>query len=261
MAGESAKQQTAEVSKRHGLWLNRGRKAKGEKLIRWRPAPRYRVSAKKVLRAIDNQLKCGTSAGGLKFFKYSADKPEFSPNKWETWPYICMNFDLASEHVSGYYYGERVLQLNCDLFGDGAHGCNRDTMGALGISALKQFWQVMMISMNLPFGPMDNGEWGNQLDDTMAKIKTQYSRSSLPVLFRQEAPRMLRSLKLGQTDLPGLEDPEMELWDYCMEAGLRRRAGSKVTAARFCGSTASAQVNVEHWGIDKFCRTATHVCV
>ena len=151
--------------------------------------------------------------------------------------------------------------LNSDFFGDGAHGCNWDTMLALGQSALKQFWQVMMVSMNLPFGPKDNDEWGSMLNETMGKVRSQYSKSNLPVLFRLEAPRMLKALQKAGVDLPGVEDPEHELWDWCMEAGLRRKAGSKVTAARFPGSVASAQCNVEHWWIDKFCRTASkYIC-
>ena len=129
-------------------------------------------------------------------------------------------------------------------------------MLALGQCALKQFWQAMMVSMNLPFGPMDNDEWGNMLNETMGKVRSQYGTSNLPVLFRLEAPIMLKALQKAGVDLPGVEDPEHELWDWCMEAGLRRKAGSKVTAARFQGGVASAVCNVEHWWIDKFCRTA-----
>ena len=254
--GQTQAQQRKEISRRHGLWLNRGRAKKGQKLITLRLVPRYRVGAKKALRAWDSQLRVGTASGGLKIFQHNPDKDVWHPTRWDSWPYLAMNLDLASDNVCGYYYGERELHLNSDLFGDGAHGCNRDVFGALDLACLKQFWQVMQISMNMPFGPMDNDEWGNMLDDVVELIKRTYARHDLPLLFRKEAPKMLRQLRNAGIELPGLEDPEMELFDYCMEAGLRRKAGSKITAARFCGSIAAAKCNVEHWAMDKVCRTA-----
>ena len=64
-----SKEVAAETSARHRLWLNRGRAVGAKRLATWRPLKRYRVSAKKLLRALDNQVRVGMGLSGLEHFQ------------------------------------------------------------------------------------------------------------------------------------------------------------------------------------------------
>lgn len=66
---DSAKEVAAETSPRHRLWLNRGRAVGAKRLATWLPLKRYRVGAKKLLRALDNQVRVGMGLRGLEHFQ------------------------------------------------------------------------------------------------------------------------------------------------------------------------------------------------
>ena len=57
----------ADQQRRHQSWVKR--KAPDGKAATWKPAKRYRVSAKHWLQNPDNQLKMSTQTGGVAFFK------------------------------------------------------------------------------------------------------------------------------------------------------------------------------------------------
>ena len=73
--GEAAQ----DTSRRHRLWLTRGRQGAGKKFASWRPQARYRVSAKICCRALDNQIRVGMGKSGLKLFQKRSgeDAPEW----------------------------------------------------------------------------------------------------------------------------------------------------------------------------------------
>ena len=52
---------------RHRIWLQR-KTPTGKKKASWRPVKQYRVASKKLLRCIVNQLRHGTTTGGLVCF-------------------------------------------------------------------------------------------------------------------------------------------------------------------------------------------------
>ena len=176
-----AKAIAKETNDRHRLWLNRGRRLGAKKLATWRPRPVYRANALKVLRAAGTQLEVATPSGGLKMFIRLPKDDLWASENWESWPYLALNFDHASENVCAYNYLDRFLNGNTDLFGDPSHGANRDTLLSLDRSGLKQFLQVMMVSWNLPHGPADDDSWSNLLDEVIVHLEKTYSRGNLPV--------------------------------------------------------------------------------
>ena len=216
----------------------------------------YRGSAKKVLRAADNQLKVSTPSGGLKMFIRVPTDATWHDKNWERWPYIALNLDHASENFCAYNYFDKKLGGNADLFGDNSHGGNRDTFLSLDRAGLKQFIQVMMVSWNLPHGPADDDSWSNMLDEVLAYVKQVYNKGNLPALFLAMAPKMIEMLRRSGFQFPGEDDIEWELWCYVIDDGLRRKAGSKVTACRFQGHISTAQANINCWWADRFIRTA-----
>ena len=163
--------------------------------------------------------------------------------------------DCGPDNVSASNALMYLFKCCFDFWGDPPHGCNRDTLNALNMSSLRQFWSVMLISFNLPFGPQNDNGWANLLDEAVKHLATTYSHSNLPALFLQAAPRMLELLINMGVELPGLLDKEFELWDFFISQGLRRKGCEMMTNCRFQGSVASAQANVDYWEVDRTMRT------
>ena len=99
--GKTQKEAAQDTSRRHRLWLTRGRQTAGKKFATWRPQTRYRVSAKKLLRAVNNQIRVGMGESGLRFFQKQdpKDAPEWSDQNWESWPFLMAVFDLGFHNV------------------------------------------------------------------------------------------------------------------------------------------------------------------
>ena len=102
--------------------------------------------------------------------------------------------DCGSDNVSAMNALLYLFKCCIDFWGDPPHGCNRDTLNALGMASLRQFWSVMLISFNLPFGPQNDNGWQNQLDDLMQDLAATYSHSNLPWVCIQ--PLLFQSIIL-----------------------------------------------------------------
>ena len=111
----AAKEVATETNARHRLWLNRGRRLGAKKLATWRPRPIYRASARNVLRAVDNQFRVLTPSGGLKMFIRVAEDFKWACENWETWPYLALNFDHASEICCAYHGFDTVKRMKSGL--------------------------------------------------------------------------------------------------------------------------------------------------
>ena len=150
--------------------------------------------------------------------------------------------DLGSDNVSGLMALIMHFGCNMDLFGDGSHAANRDTVLALGMAHLKQFWQVMMCSFNVPHGPMNDEQNDSAIQAVVDHLKANYGHGNLPALFLAAAPRILEVLRLAGIELPGELDPEYEALDYMLQNWNAAR-GPKATACRLQGTVATAEKN------------------
>ena len=180
------------VSARHRQWLRRGRFSGSQKKASWRPKRYHGVAAKKVCRALDDQIRFSMGVSGLKHFQYQDPEtcPVWKDDNWANWLYLMAVGDCGPDNVSAMNALLYLFKCCIDFWGDPPHGCNRDTLNALGMASLRQFWSVMLISFKISFGPQNGNGWQNLLDDLMQHLAATYSHSNLPALFLQAAPRM-----------------------------------------------------------------------
>ena len=239
-----------DVVSRHRAWLQRGNNCKKQG---WRPAPRYRVSSRKLLRQMDNMFNVSTHTGGLAYFLRDEEKDAWADKNWRDWPYLGITSDLGSDNVCAFHALEKKLLGNVDLWPDGSHAANRDTWLMLGHVGMKQFWILMMCVWNVPFGPMGDDGWLNTLMEAWEMIK-EMTCDKCP-LFLEMAPRMIEAFVRAGIMLPGEQSEEQELWNMLLERGPFRRYGSRVNANRFQGSIHAAKQHLQDWHLDLFVRT------
>ena len=169
-------------------------------------------------------------------------------------PHDVHPFRVRRALLCGYMSAERHFKLNADLCPDWSHGGNRDVMLGLGQSGLKGMFQVLVMMFNLPHGPCNDDGWQAVMHDTVQHIKDHHGPST--PLFQAGSRRMLQAMSAQGIELPGEQDADQELWDFCMSQGLSRRSGQRVTMCRFQAGTAAAKHNLGYWEVDKFLRTA-----
>ena len=89
----------------------------------------------------------------------------------------------------------------------------------------------------------------------MDNLRKHYKLGSTPH-FQEPPPKMLEQLRRGGFEFDESEASiERQLWDFALSIGLERRAGSKITTARFQSGIAGALKNLPFWGMDTFVRT------
>jgi hypothetical protein len=166
-----AKTRWDDAGARQKSWLHRGKRT-GKKFAGWRPRKLHRVATKKFLATTDNQIRVSTTRPGLKWWQYDASELQEQFRDWRCFPFIALGMDLGSDNVCGMFAGAYKFGLNWDGVPDNSHGCNKDIDGALRSCDLFDFWLLMVISWNLPFG------WSNEPDTRCHGIllRKQYLR-------------------------------------------------------------------------------------
>lgn len=167
-----------EDTTRHRAWLDRG-SAQGN-ACSWRPKPVYRVGAKRVLAELDNQVRQSCPLPGLKHFQPCPEKT--GPwSCWRTWPHINVTHDLGSDMLCASNAAENEFKLNYTKMPDFDHGCQRSLIEMLKGAGVHEFFLLMVVSWNLPNGPINNDYRYHQLleaTDQCAKVHT--ARSCVP---------------------------------------------------------------------------------
>ena len=241
-----------DTMQRHKLWCMRG--AAGCQTQGWRSKKQHRIASKKCLRNVDWQLQVGTQCGGLKHFVPDEELPVWKPARWADWPYLMMCLDQGSDQQCGYNALQNRWGANVDMLGDFSHGANRDTMLGLHGAGLKQYFQLLCMSFNLPFGPMDNDGWADLMLDCVTHLRANFTPETAP-LFMADSRKMKEALVLLGVELPGLQDADVELFEWALDLAENRRNGSKVTACRFQAQISAAELNLLYWWVDKWVRT------
>jgi hypothetical protein len=99
----------------------------------------HRVSSKRWMAALDNQLKSSALPTGLATFAPSASGEAPWDNSRQ-WPHFTMSLDLGSDGLSGYMALERKFKLKCDKIPDASHAANRDMIFSLQQAGLDSLW-------------------------------------------------------------------------------------------------------------------------
>jgi hypothetical protein len=237
MSSESAKRQCA--------WLERGARQAGASS--WRPVVLHRVSAKRWCMNIDNDLQVSTHFGGLRHFQVD-DRPVWHQSQWRSWPTIFIPMDLGPDGQSGMSaleYKFRLCVLKCP---DPSHGLQRDQWVVLKDMHLFQWWLLMMVSVNMPYGPRQSEERLTQFRNLCIDLHGKNPRA-FP-LFMARVPGALRDLRDAGVELPGEGDPEQELWEYWLQRGHFRRSGYRCNLNRFQGGFVRVANDMQHWELD-----------
>ena len=66
---------------------------------------------------------------------------------------------------------------------------------------------------------------------------------------------MREALVLLGVELPGIQDADVELFEWALDLAENRRNGSKVTACRFQAQISAAELNLLYCWVDKWVRT------
>jgi hypothetical protein len=92
-----AESQGASIVKRQKQWLCRY--VGGAREQSWRPMVEHRVSPKRWMAALDNQLNCSALPTGLATFAPSASR-EAPWDNWRQWPHLTISLDLGSDGLA-----------------------------------------------------------------------------------------------------------------------------------------------------------------
>ncbi|CAK0876142.1 unnamed protein product, partial [Prorocentrum cordatum] len=235
---------TASVMERQLAWLTRG--APGARPGAWRPVKLHRVASRRWLQNLDNQLNTCSDLEGLKDFRI-----EDTTRDWVNWRCLSVSLDLGSDGVCATnaltYFEE--LKINMLRFPDPSHGANRSIDHAINKTQLRGMWMLMMISFSLPHGPDQDDLRHLQLREAMTYCFNRLSPSTCP-LFMELAPYMIQDLNRVGDRLPGVDSPEVELWEYLKKRVWVSSPGERCNTNRFMSSVSAAKLNVPYWHID-----------
>eukprot|EP00971_Amphidinium_carterae_P061357 1215082-Amphidinium_carterae.1 len=93
--------------------------------------------------------------------------------------------------VSGYYAATYGQGLNCDVLWDMSHGLHNDTINALKGVGAWQFVLLLLVTVNLPHGPMqDEAMRFAQLVESTQSMYQQHEPQICP-LFQAHAVNIL----------------------------------------------------------------------
>ena len=111
------------------LWLKRN--ARICKQASWRPAKRYRGSARKWLSATDNQWKTTLGLTGWKYFCLDEKDSLWEATNWRKWPHTGLATDCGADAMSALCGLEYKWKANITRFLDEAHQKHRAMEDAL----------------------------------------------------------------------------------------------------------------------------------
>ena len=177
-------------------------------------------------------------------FEYFRNIPHLNISSDQGSDMLCALFALL------YFAG---VKINCTLWFDPAHGCNRDFWGAALSQDLRSFLLLMMISMNVLHGPDESDHrYGQMLD-----IVLKHMDSTGPTLCAVYQFLHAKLLMEFDIDLETGESPEQALW-YTMKGFLKgMKKGYKTNQARFLAVLADGGEMLKFWHLRLYMVTVT----
>ena len=147
------------------------------------------------------------------------------------------------------------MKLNLWEWSDQSHGGNRSFEGVLRDVGMYDFWLLLLISWNLPWGPDKDESRRNQISQAMEDLFAMTVPEDCP-LFIEAAPTMLKELdEAGVFMLQHERSPEWKLWDWLKTKGQFEKTGRRTTMCRFGGTLATASQQRPLWSMHLFQRT------
>lgn len=235
---------------RHRAWILRG--APGAEPNSWRPRTLHRVPAKRVLTYMDAQIRITTGLSGFKaFVKEGGGEPW---TDWRKWPHVGVAMDLGSDQNATMHFLLYGLKAKASMIPDGSHAAHRDMVMLLRRMDLYPFWVFMLVSWNLPHGPFQDDLRYAQLRQAMKDVYEKCSPHE-NVLYQEFFPIIARDFAAAGIELPGVEDPLLEVWALLKEREAMRGKGRSCNMNRFMGVVEEPERRLPHWGVDLWERT------
>lgn len=232
-------------AKRHKAWL--GRHDISVKPAAWRPLQYYRNSAKHWPSNLDNQYRLLSGGPGLRFFQPAEDEERW--RNWRTWPFWVIGVDLGSDGVSGLHVGQYKFSLCLEGLSGPSHGAARDVDGAIKAVGLFPLALLMVVSFNLPFGPMREDFRYVQLKAHMANCFQRNGPGTSPLYQSLSAPLAEACKAMGyqfSNDRP-LDD---QVWELLSQRAHFVRQGRRCTMCRFQALTTTMGDRLPWWAIE-----------
>jgi hypothetical protein len=214
----------------------------------------HRVSSKRWMAALDNQLKSSVVPTGLATFAPSASG-EAPWDNWRQWPHVTISLDLGSDGLSGYMALERKFKLNCDKIPDASHAANRDMILSLQQAGLYSLWLCLLINNNLPFGPNRDSHRYQELRECLASILTRMSPDSCP-LFQYMLLDLQRCFERNNFTFDTESSVSVQVWKALQSRQSFVKEGYRATMNRFQACTSVGEKARKWWEVELFERTA-----
>ena len=135
----------------------------------WRPAKRYRGSARKWLSATDNQWKVSVELSGWNHFCPDKKNSLWDATNWRKWPHTGVATDCGGDAMSALCGLEYKWKANVTRFLNEAHQKHRAMEDALNKTGLKPHWLMNVVSLNVPHGPWNDDHRWNEVRDMQRK--------------------------------------------------------------------------------------------
>ena len=224
----------------------------------WHPQKVHRGHAKNWCRTLDSQFQISSSLSGLDFFVRKPNDSLWADCFNE--PPAAIAQDLGSEGNTGFHALEREFKLNTEQWNDQNHANNCDWNGMMGSMGMVGAQLLNIVGWNIPFGPRAGERLRqHQMRSCLTKLYDNHTSPTVP-LFGRHARGILESLNKMNVQLPGVRDPEEEVWDYMKErAKLQPVTSRRTHMSRFSSAPYSLIKHADAWDICEF--ETTYCCL
>ena len=234
---------------RHRAWL--GRYAGGPSATSWRPNPVFRVAAKHWLDCVDNSFRVTCGKGGLRYFE--PRDPTWLKG-WRDHPFGVIAMDQGSDGMTGLHYAQYKLGLCLEGFMDPSHGIHNDVDRAVADVELRPLMLLMVVSMNLPFGPYKEDWRFHQIRDHMKHNFAKNTARTQP-LFQALANHIIAAYEALGHFFSEDSEKDVQAWNLLKDRAWFSKQGRRITLCRFLAFISGLKHHLPEWALHLWERT------
>lgn len=219
----------------------------------WRPPKVHRMAAKHWLQRADNQIRVSTVFKGWKTFQFDGSGEEWQ-DPYE-YPRIAIAIDLGGDGLCACNALLYKYDVNAWVFPDLSHMIKCQFQGVMKAVGLWNFVLLLLITLNLEYGPYTDETRRGQLSACMKWFYTNRRHDRVP-LFTAAAPAILEDVaRYGLAELPGEDDAEAELYSFLRQRSRNPVVGRRISMVRFGAFYNALKKALPWWRVMQFERT------
>ena len=215
-----------------------------------------RVSAKNWLATLDNSFRVTTGLPGLSYFKAVAGSAVWED--WRQFPRLTVGMDQGPDGMCGLHAAQYHFGLNVEAFMDPSHGCHNDLDRSIQACGLRPLVLLLLVSFNLPFGPMREDYRHLQIKEHMRLCFERQCSHAQP-LYVSLAGKIVEAYERMGHEFHDRTSREEQCWELLAARAHFCRQGRKATLCRFLAIVTTLRERLPYWYIDLFERT--YVCI